>query len=200
LLILSSHYLPSIEWFHALLTHEEVVIDVHEHFVKQTYRNRTTILAANGKLALTIPVRKTAHHIPMHEVEIENDFRWQHQHWQAILSAYSSAPYFLYYKDHFQPLYEKEFSGLLEFNQALLKVCLKLMKVEEENIPLSNTYIHAKETDTDGRLLISPKKESTFVTKSYLQVFTEKHVFQQNLSILDLLFNKGPRWPDVFLQ
>lgn len=196
MLVLSSHYLPCIEWFHTLFSHDEAIIDIHEHFVKQTYRNRANILSANGRLSLSIPVRKTAHHIPMHEVEIENEFRWQHQHWQAIQSAYSSAPYFLYYKDHFGPLYEKRFDRLVEFNQAALQVCLNVMKLEGE-VEMSNAYVQAGETDVDGRKLISPKMESTFTTPNYLQVFTEKFPFEPNLSIIDLLFNKGARWPEV---
>jgi hypothetical protein len=178
-----------------LLTNEEVVIDVHEHFVKQTYRNRTNILSANGKLALTIPVRKTAHHMPMAQVEIDNSFRWQHQHWHAIQSAYSSAPYFLYYQDYLKPLYEKEFTHLVEFNDVILKVCLKIMKVELA-VLLSDSYIRAEANDIDGRLLISPKKDSAFAGKHYLQVFAEKVPFEKNLGILDLLFNQGPRWPE----
>src|SRR6478609_707173 len=135
MIILSSHYLPCIQWFQAFLSGgEEVVIEVHEHFLKQTYRSRTTILSANGKLALTIPVKKAANHTPMNEMRIENDFAWQHQHWQAIVSAYNSAPYFLYYQDYLKPLYEQEFTSLVEWNKVLLKVCLKLMKVDVEPV------------------------------------------------------------------
>src|SRR6478752_3873518 len=119
---LSSHYLPNIQWFQVFCSGEKSVIDIHEHFVKQTYRSRTVILSANGKLALTIPVKKEAHHMPMLEVKIDNEVRWQHQHWQAIMSAYNSAPYFLYYQDYFKPLFEKEFTYLVEWNSALLEV------------------------------------------------------------------------------
>lgn len=133
--------------------------------------------------------------MPMDEVEIENSFRWQHQHWQAIRSAYSSAPYFLYYQDYLKPLYEKEFTNLVEFNQATVLVCLKIMKVELSPV-LSTGYIQAQQNDIDGRLQISPKKESFFHGKEYLQVFAEKFPFEKNLSILDVLFNQGPRWPE----
>lgn len=198
MLILSSHYLPCIEWFHALFAHEEAVIDVHEHFVKQSYRNRTSILSANGKLSLTVPVRKTAHHMPMDQVEIENDFRWQHQHWQAIQSAYSSAPYFLYYQDRFRLLYEKEFRYLLELNQAMLEVCMSIMKIEWSP-GSSASYIRAEQQDIDARALISPKKGSAFNGKPYLQVFTDKLPFEKNLSIIDVLFTQGPRWPEYII-
>lgn len=192
MIILSSHYLPCIQWFQAFLSEGVVVIDVHEHFLKQTYRNRTCILSANGKLALTIPV-KAANHTPMLDVNIENDFPWQHQHWQAIVSAYNSAPYFLYYQDYVKPLYEQEFTSLVEWNKAVLKVCFKLMKLEAEPV-YSNRYCVAQATDGDYRMVISPKNREEVLTKPYLQVFAKKFPFEPNLSILDVLFNHGPRW------
>lgn len=168
------------------------MVDIHEHFVKQTYRNRTTILSANGKLALTIPV-KAANHTPIIDVKIENDVKWQHQHWQAIVSAYNSAPYFLYYQDDFKSLYEQEFTSLIEWNKSLLLVCLKLMKLDID-IPYSYAYYVATETDKDYRKSISPKVKQEIQAKTYLQVFSEKFPFEPNLSIIDVLFNHGPRW------
>jgi hypothetical protein len=194
MIILSSHYLPCIQWFQAFLSEgEEVVIDVHEHFLKQTYRNRTSILSANGKLDLTIPVKKSANHTSMFAMRIENDFAWQHQHWQAIVSAYNSAPYFLYYQDYFKPLYEKKFEFLVEWNQAVLAVCLKLMKAGVEPV-YSHQYCLAQTEDIDLRMVISPKNKEEVLTKPYLQVFAEKLPFESNLSMLDVLFNHGPRW------
>lgn len=196
MIIVSSHYLPCIQWFQAVLSGREVVVDIHEHFLKQTYRNRTTILSANGRLALTIPVKKAANHTPMLEMVIENDFPWQHQHWQAIVSAYNSAPYFLYYQDYFKPLYQKEFTSLVEWNKTILEVCVKLMKVE---LPLnySKQYCTKGNEDFDYRTLISPKSKERVAQKEYLQVFSEKFLFEPNLSIIDVLFNQGPRWKEI---
>jgi hypothetical protein len=194
--VLSSHYLPCIQWFNVLIAGEPCVIDIHEHFVKQTYRNRATILSANGKLALTVPVKKEAHHMVMAEVKIDNEVRWQHQHWQAIVSAYNSAPYFLYYKDYFKPLFEEEFMYLVEWNCALLDICLKLMKVDQKPA-YSQQYIDATTlTGVDYRKHISPKVQPEITGKPYLQVFSEKFPFEPNLSILDILFNHGPRYQE----
>ncbi len=195
MIILSSHYLPCIQWFQAALSEGEVVIDVFEHFLKQTYRNRTTILSANGKMALTVPLKKSANHTPVAAMMIENDFPWQHQHWQAIVSAYNSAPYFFYYQDYFKPLYEKEYAFLLEWNRALLEVCFKLMKVEKPFI-YSEHYCEKGNENADYRMFISPKNKEVVVMPKYLQVFAEKYTFEPNLSIIDVLFNQGPRWKE----
>lgn len=194
MIILSSHYFPCVQWMRAFMEDEGCVIDIHEHFVKQTYRNRTVILSANGKLSLTIPVKKEVHHMPVSGVKIDNEVRWQHQHWQAIVSAYHSSPYFLYYQDYFKPLFEKEFVYLQEWNAVLLEVCLKLMKVSRTP-EYSKAYIEA-DNNQDKRQLISPKVQSDIACKPYLQVFSEKFPFEPNLSILDVLFNHGPRWKE----
>lgn len=195
MIILSSHYLPCIQWFRALLSEQDVIIDIHEHFLKQTYRNRANILSSNGKLALSIPVKKFANHTPIVDIKIENGFPWQHQHWQAIVSAYNSAPYFLYYQDYFKPLFEKEFTSLVEWNTELLKVCLKLMKLDL-SIQYSDNYYKCMSDDVDYRMLISPKNKEEVITPTYHQVFSEKLLFEPNLSIVDTLFNHGPRWKE----
>ena len=193
--IVSSHYLPCLQWFQVFLSQEDVVIDIYENYIKQSYRNRTTILSANGKLALAIPVKKLANHTPMIDVKIENDFKWQHQHWRSIKSAYGSSPYFLYYQDYFEPLYTKEYTHLVEWNVDMLTVCLKLMKVEKQLI-LTKNYQTSLSADLDFRNQMNPKIKSDFVGLPYLQVFTEKFPFESNLGILDVLFNHGPRWKE----
>ncbi|MCU0441308.1 MAG: WbqC family protein [Bacteroidia bacterium] len=191
--LFSAAYLPTLPWFYHWLTANDCCIDVHEHFVKQSFRNRTLILSANGVLPLVIPVKKSEHHTPMVFMRMENDFKWQHQHWQAIQSAYQSAPYFEHYGPQLQTFYETPYTNLVDWNLDLLKLCLRLMRVHKP-IVTSNHYMVSEIPFQDYRVLISPKRELAPVTKPYLQVFTEKFPFAPNLSILDLLFNHGPRW------
>ena len=44
----------------------------------------------------------------------------------------------------------------------------------------------------DYRYLVNARKEKIYSFNEYTQVFSNKHGFQTNLSILDLLFNEGP--------
>ena len=188
--ILSIHYLPCVNWFRHFLFDENVILDQHENFVKQTYRNRCVILSANGPLALTIPIKKTKHKMLMHEVEIENDFAWQKQHWEAIRSAYNSSPFFEHYEHHFYKFYHNEYKELQNYHLELIRVCLKIMKVEKEII-LSDEYVKPQPYLIDLREVIHPKKNINTEFNPYLQVFTEKFPFVQNLSIIDVLFNHG---------
>ena len=189
--ILSLHYLPNIYWMRQLLQ-GNCIIDGHEYFVKQTYRNRTLILAANGVMPLTIPVKKTASKIKMMDLEPDNTVAWQRQHLESIKSAYGSASYFIHYIDAFEQLYKTPCTSIFEFELNMLKLIIKLLKVQVD-INLSASYVEATENDIDLRGIITPKIKLNEPFKPYLQVFTEKFPFTENLSVLDVLFNHGPR-------
>ncbi len=53
--ILSSTYFGPVQWYQKLNRYEECLIERHESFIKQTYRNRMIIPTTNGPLSLTIP-------------------------------------------------------------------------------------------------------------------------------------------------
>jgi hypothetical protein len=53
-----------------------------------------------------------------------------------------------------------------------------------------------EEEENDFRYKISPKKESEFHVKEYMQVFETGSHFVHGLSIIDLIFNQGPEAGD----
>lgn len=185
-------YFPNIAHFVAMVKAEEVVFETDDNFLKQTYRNRTYIYGANGKLAINIPVIHTQKNRQKYrDVKIFNEENWQVQHWKSLLSAYRSSPFFEYYIDELQPLFEKKVDFILDFNLACLEVicdCLSL----ELNTSKTETYQKEFTDKTDFRFLVNAKKEQAHNFDSYTQVFHDKHGFIENLSILDLLFNEGP--------
>lgn len=174
------------------------MIDVHEHFVKQTYRNRAVILSANGPMALTIPVLKTAHKMPVNSLITDNTVHWQRQHWESLKSAYGSAPYFIHYADAFEKIYTSPVTNLAAFEIELLQLCIKLLKVDL-TLSFSESYVVCGDNNVDLRHQINPKIKPEATFKSYLQVFTEKFPFEANLSVVDVLFNHGPRSIDYIL-
>lgn len=189
--ILSLHYLPCVLWMRHFLN-GNTTIDVHEHFIKQTYRNRAVVLGANGPLALTIPVKKNPGKMAVKDVMVDAEVDWQRQHWESIKAAYGSTPYFIHYADAFSNLYSKPVTHLMDFELDLLKLVLRLLKVKQE-IRVSETYRECLPGETDLRSLISPKQAIADNFSPYLQVFAEKFPFQPNLSVIDVLFNLGPR-------
>ncbi|MFI3303686.1 MAG: WbqC family protein [Rikenellaceae bacterium] len=194
MIILPSSYLPSISYISQIVANKgECQIDLGEHYIKRSARNRARIMTAQGVMELTIPVKNANRpRQPMQTMQIDNSKRWQHQHWMAILSAYKSSPYFDHFAPYFEPLYRREFSLLVEFNDALLQVVFKLMRVGAESHPTASTsYITATPEDLDLR----PKgalSQLQFEPVEYIQVFCDRLPFAADLSILDLLFCEGP--------
>ena len=103
--LLPISYLGPIEYY-AFLIQKECIIESKEHFVKQSLRNRCSIYGANGSQTLTIPKeRKSSDKTLITDINISNKENWQKSHWQSIVSAYNSSPFFEYYKDELLPFY-----------------------------------------------------------------------------------------------
>ncbi len=194
--ILPSSYLPPISYFITIVgAGSGSVIDIGEHYVKRSIRNRMRIMTAQGVVTLTIPVKRAnSPRQRMSTIEIDNSKRWQHQHWITITSAYRSSPYFEHFAPYFEPIYRKEWHSLVEFNAALMAVVVRLLALPQELVPtLSTSYIEVKDdsAEVDMRvkgLLDSPDAKGV---SEYMQVFYDREPFAPNLSILDLLFCEG---------
>lgn len=191
-MLLSSFYLAPVAYYAALYHAKRGVLEIHDHYQKQSYRNRCIIGGANGPMTLSIPIEKPLRGAScMKDIRISDHGNWQHLHWNALLSAYNSTPFFIYYEDDFRPLYEKKHVFLHDFNEALRNLVSRLIGIDT---PVSYTSEYVKQPlpgVADLRESIHPKRPSDFRAAPYYQVFEEKHGFQPNLSIVDLLFNMG---------
>ncbi len=185
-------YFGSVAQYVAIAQSEDIVFENEDNYQKQTYRNRTYIYGANGRLLLTIPIKHTGKKGRQlyKDVRIENDFEWQTLHWRSLETAYRTSPFFEYYEDELVHLFEKKREFLLDFNYECMQAindCLQL----DLSFSKTEEFIKEPEDAIDLRALINAKKEKKHDLESYTQVFTEKHGFIPNLSILDLLFNEG---------
>jgi hypothetical protein len=192
--VLPLFYLPPVEFFAQLNKYNpDFVIERNEHFPKQTYRNRANIYSPDGSLTLVVPVvRGSKAHKPVKDVKISYDFDWQRLHWLGLQGCYRRSAYFEYYEDDFAPFYEKKETFLFDYNEQLLQLILKQLKIKA-SINYTETYEANYSGLTDLRQSINSKKPSEFPQKPYFQVFEERHGFMKNLSIVDLLFNQGPQ-------
>lgn len=192
--LLPMFYLPPVEYF-TVLNHNRqgIIIDKHEHFPKQTYRNRANVYSPDGVLALVVPVVKGAKvHTPVSDVKVSYDFNWQRLHWMSLQACYRRSAYFEFYEDDFARFYEQNYTFLFDYNEQLLNMVLKFLKLPV-SVKYTTEYHRHYDTLADYRTLIHPKKESDFEQKPYFQVFEERKGFIKNLSIVDLLFNQGPQ-------
>ena len=195
---LSSAYLAPVEYYSKLKAFDKIYIEHHDHYVKQTYRNRCNIAGPEGVLSLSVPIiRPDTPKCAMKDIRISDHGNWRHLHWNAIESAYNNTPFFEYYKDDLRPFYENKYTFLADFNEELrCKIC-ELMDISPVVEHTASYHTDFLPDEADYREVIHPKKDYTevdkdFLPKPYYQVFENRHGFLPNLSVIDLLFNMGP--------
>ena len=189
------------------LTPSVIYIEACENYQKQSYRNRCRFYAADGVQALSYPIvhEGGTHKLPISEIRIDWSTPWLQQHERAIVSAYRTSAYFEYYQDELFAILESRPERLLDLNTQLLKFFIDKTGLAVDLRMTSEFSREGKQTGPDGTLLacddlretIHPKRPNTILQdmkleKPYFQVFSRKHGFQSDLSIMDLLFNEGP--------
>ena len=148
--LLSTTYFGPVQWYQKLNRHH-CIIEKHDNFVKQTYRNRCVIASANGPQTLTVPIeRYDGMKCAMRDIRISDHGNWRHLHWQALVSAYGETPFFEYYADDIRPFFEeRRWKYLLDFNLDITHTLCSLLDVRPD-LTLSDHYIDADETICGG--------------------------------------------------
>lgn len=187
-------YFGPISQFVLMAEAGRVLFENEDNFQKQTYRNRMYIYGANGRLSLTIPIKHSKgkdQHQKSRDVQIENDFSWQQQHWRSLQNCYRTSPYFEFYEDDFYPLYHTKYENLMDFNHDCINLALESLQLELDSGKTSE-FISDPGSARDARFLVNAKPKREYIHQPYNQVFEDKFGHLGNLSIVDLIFNQGP--------
>ncbi|MET4075012.1 WbqC family protein [Hymenobacter sp. UYCo722] len=216
ILLTELHYHPPAALFAELLRADGILLEAHEHYRKQTYRNRCLIRTAQGVQQLTVPVLdgNRAEKVSVAEIEVDYRQNWIHRHWRTLQTAYGNSPYFEYYADYLHDIYVNKPALLFDLNQQFLRLLLKCFRI---TLPLQlTTEYHARypaqpSADNAGLLAAHPSiadrrdwltpkaapktpepdtPAASALVRPYPQVFGPG--FEPGLSVLDLLFSQGP--------
>lgn len=194
-ILLSTAYFPPIQYYTCLSEADNIIIEAHENYSKQTYRNRCKIYSPNGIQVLSVPVeRGSFHKVEISSLKIDYSRSWQENHLRALKTAYNSSAFYEFYIDEIRDIIMRNHKYLIDLNMEILKKSLSLLELEK-NIAKTESYIDKSQSYRDLRNTIHPKKDdSQFIEKldKYFQVFSVDNGFIPNLSILDLIFNMGP--------
>lgn len=189
--ILPTSYFGSIAYFKELAKHSVMQIEAHEHFPKQTYRNRCDILGGDGILSLSIPTKKpNGSKTTTENIILSDEENWRIRHWRAITSAYQSSAYFDYYSIEVKELLLSETENLLKFNTAITQRIIDWLYIDTK-IELTTEFRPAMPNDLRFSLVHKDGFQEK-VKAPYIQVFPGKENYQESLSILDAIFCEGP--------
>ena len=209
-MILSTAYFPPVAWF-ALLARDmtlspdrvspsTVWLEACETYQKQSYRNRSYILAGDGVQVLQVPV---VHSGPMRISEVRVDWStpWLIRTQRALDAAYYTSAFYEYYRDDLFAVMDIRPDLLWDWNLSLIRFLMEKTGIACTLAPTAGFTVPDTLPD-DFRFSLHPKKPCSVLAdlgldRPYYQVFGERFGFSPNLSVLDLLFNEGPeaiRW------
>ena len=193
--ILLPTYFPSLLFWKIILKNNFLWMK-NSYYKKQTLRNRMFIHGANGKLMLSIPIRHSGINQKRFydDVSMDSSSDWKKNHFKSIKIAYQSSPYFEFYEEDLKNFYQVETSNLYNFNLKSVELVLKWLEMGTNNRTIDfniEIYKQSKNIkEIDNREI---KKKSNI---KYIQTFEDKNGFIDGLSILDMIFNCGPKTKD----
>ena len=203
-LIFESQYFAPIIFYKISYNFSNIVFEQCESYQKMSFRNRCQILGAEGPVDLSIPlVGGRGYKGLMRDVRIAGGREWQARHWKTIVSCYNRSPWFEYYRDGLENLYQKPVVFLLDWNQQCLDWTFRGLGMNK-TIGRTDDFreVYAPDEAVDWRSRLMPRdrekwqeagtgREEWPAAPRYRQVFEERIGFIPNLSILDLLFCEG---------
>lgn len=175
-------------------------MEAFENYQKQSWRNRCRILTAGGPQNLIVPVvhENGTFSLPIRQIKVDYSTPWTVRTERAIESAYSSSPFFIYYRDDLFSILDSRPVTLWELNRRLIDYFCSRIGIAPQIMETSSWEAPSQETEeNDYREIIHPKRANTILRdmglgRPYWQVFKEKFGFVEGLSVMDLLFNEGP--------
>jgi len=221
--ILQPSYIPWRGYFHQIQKADLFIFYDDVQYDKHGWRNRNRIKTFLGCQWLTIPVHSKGvvdQNIPINQVKISWSTDWNEKHWRAIQQAYSKAPFFHQYAPLLEGFFLQKPEFLADFTiettitlarqlgidktQFLRSSQLNVSGMKTDRLiqilkivgathyisgPSARDYIESEKFDAAGISL----EYIDYVYPEYPQLYPP---FDQNVSIVDLLFMAGPDAPN----
>lgn len=219
------HYLPWLRYFEKIARSDVFIVLDDVQYEKNGFQNRTKIKGSQSWSYLTVPIQRPTQR-PIREIRIDNQTSWREKHTRALVMNYGKAPYFSRYWPAIAGLYGREWTHLAAVNRALLELLLQQLEIPtriaySSEIPTTgraterlaelcravggDTYLsgaYALEAYLDPELLHAAGIRLAFQewhAPAYRQLYPAAG-FVPDLSVLDLLFNEGPRSLEILTQ
>ncbi len=216
------NYLPWIGLFSKVSLADCLIIFDKAQYEKNGVINRNKIRTDKGFAYLTVPVGKYHTESKISEITLPQENDWKREHWRKIQANYAKAPFFKDYAGFFEELFQKNFRYLSELNERILLYLLSCFEISVDVVRTSQLAVDPSLHKTDlmlaylkkvgaGVYISGPSGRNYLETEKFpqnnvaLKFFKFQHPvypqrfpgFEPNMSVLDLLFNVGPRGADI---
>ena len=209
-------YMPNLGFFKKIQSCDIFVFLDDAQFTKDGFDNRNRIKSSDGVAWITVPLARPVFGKKMNEVLISYETDWQSIHCNQIYQNYKSAPFFFSYWPDIEKILTCKHKKLIDLNFQLIKYFNHTLGITTKTIKSSELVV--TQTKTERLIEICSKLNATcyisgITGKDYLDEklflnsgikLTYEHFihptygqlhgnFIDNLSIIDLLMNEGPR-------
>jgi hypothetical protein len=222
-MIVSAHqpaYMPWLGLFDKIARSDAFCVLDTAQFSRGDFINRNRIKSPRGAIWLTVPVRAESR-VPICNVRIRDD-GWRRKHLAALEHCYFKAPFFDRYAPEIAAVLERPHVSFNELTAELLRVLLAQLGIGTRLVFASDCDFAGQKSQylldmcrrlgatsyisgTRGRDYLDASAFSSAGIGVEFQdyrhpVYPQRFgAFVANLSVLDLLFNVGPRSLDVLL-
>ncbi len=219
------HYLPWLRYFHKIANCDTFVVLDNIQFNKNGWQNRNKIKTPQGAALLTVPIQNKFQQL-ISDVQIDTTQPWAKKHWRTIELNYQKSPFFKEHEPFFRGIYDRPWNFLNELNYEMFFYYVKALGIQTKIVRSSDLNLKGEATER----LIGICKElgaKAYVTGAYAtQVYLDAGLFEREgielvtqefkcpeylqqfrevgfipeLSIIDLLFNCGPKSLEILMQ
>jgi len=219
-------YLPWLGYFHRIAASDVHVVLDHVQFEKNSFTNRNRIRTSEGWCWLTVPLRTKGRFgdLAIRSVEIDNSADWRTKHWKTLCQSYRRAPHFEEHAAYFEGIYEREWNLLSDLLRDTTAYLLRALGITTTLLFSSdmNTQGAKDEVVLDlcqksnadlylsGALGRNYLREELFERAGIAVAYQNyRHpeypqgkgrVCELSMSVVDLLFNCGPRSLEVLMK
>lgn len=216
--ISQSNYIPWKGYFDLIASVDVFVVYDEMQYTKNDWRNRNKIKTQNGLLWLTIPIdTKKKLNQKISEAKVSNN-NWRKKHWASICQSYSKSPYFGVYKDELSKLFiESDFTSLSEINFCFIKYLCDVLNIKTKLVQSSEFTLSGNKSEKvlgickelgadvyvsgpaardylDEGLFFREGMTVEWMDYEYYKEYSQQHLpFEHHVTVLDLIFNEGPK-------
>jgi hypothetical protein len=209
-------YLPWLGYFDKLDRCDVFCLLDTVQYKKNEFQNRNRIKTADGWQWLTVPV---TYRFPqrINEVVVNQTVDWQRKHLQALKTNYSKTPFFENYYASFEEFYQKSYEMIVDVNLTSIELLMDLLGLQRKLVLASSLTVETEDPtlrlveickNLGGGSYLSGKDGAKYMDIDMFEnhqievLFQDfKHPqypqcygpFEPNMSVVDLLFNCGPK-------